>query len=139
MFRAGHGACRKRTHESRWKEEISAHASVDLDQALLADFLRLDVGQRVFQAVAKKDDHWQTFARLVWTRRRLGCEDAAQFVEHPVLWCMEAFQMFTMTTVLNERLDTARGSGAGSDLTPMFLVLNKDQDLSCDLKQFKAK
>jgi hypothetical protein len=130
---------RAQTHESRWKEEICSHASVDFNQTLLADFLRLYVGQGVLQSVAKKDDHWQTFACLMWTRRWLGCENTAQLIEHPVFGRMKPFQMFTKTTILKRRSIRGDENGTAIDLTPMFSVLNQDQDLSCDLKQFKAK
>lgn len=54
-------------HETSGVALVRAHLAVNLDQALHHNQLRLVVGNRILEAIAKEDCQRQTLAQLVWT------------------------------------------------------------------------
>jgi len=86
-------------HETRWEQKVSADLVVDLDQTLSAYLDRLLVSQGVLETVSQEDDERQALAELVRAWARTWSENAAQLVEHPVLWRRKTLQMFPSTSV----------------------------------------
>ena len=87
-------------HEASWISHVSSDFAVDFDETLSADLLRFGVCQSVFETVSQEDNGRQAFTQFVWTWTRFWCKHPGQFVQHPLFWCIQTFQMFPSSAVL---------------------------------------
>jgi len=86
-------------HEASWVQKVSADLVVDLDETLRANLGSLLVSQSVLETVSQEDNHRQALTELVRAWARTWGENAAQLVEHPVLWRRKTLQVFPSTAV----------------------------------------
>jgi len=75
----------KHIHESAGVCLVNLNLAVNLNQPLLEDGVGLSTIQSVLQPVPQDEDKGKALTLLVGTGRRLGGENASQFVKHPVL------------------------------------------------------
>ena len=88
------------THETGGIGGVSAHLSVDLDEALHADHLNLVVGQSVLQTVADDEDEGEALSQLVRTTAGVRSPHTSHLVQHPVLRGVQTLQMLLRTASL---------------------------------------
>jgi len=86
-------------HEASWIGVVGSDLAVNLDQALSANLDCFLIGQSVLETVSQEDDGRQALAQLVWTWAWSWRKDAAQLVQHPVLWRMETLHMLPSSSV----------------------------------------
>ena len=92
------------THETGGIGRVSAHLSVDLDEALHADHLNLVVGQSVLQTVADDEDEGEALSQLVRTTAGVRSPHTSHLVQHPVLRGVQTLQMLLRTASLQPKL-----------------------------------
>ncbi len=81
-------------HETGGVVVVGAYLAVDLDATFHADLDTLLAGEGVFELVAEDDGYGEALALLVWAGGGLWGPDAAHFAEVPVLWRVDALQVF---------------------------------------------
>jgi len=85
-------------HEASWEEHVCSHLSIDLDQALHDNHLRLVVGERILETVAEQDDQWHALSQLVRSRRWARRKNTLELAQHPVGRGEHALQMLLWPT-----------------------------------------
>ena len=81
-------------HDTGRKVVVGSDLAVNLDTALHANLLALLARERVLEAFTKQDANGDALTRLVWARRWLGGPHPTHLGEVPVLWRIEALQVF---------------------------------------------
>jgi hypothetical protein len=85
-------------HEASREGGVSAHLSINANNALVKDQSHLAASESVFETITEQDNKRQALTEFVRTSRRARSKDAAHLVEHPVRRSVDTLEVLFGST-----------------------------------------